>query len=125
MRKLAFATALAAAVLIPWSAARAQVSVSVHTPEFGIRIGAPLPRAVIPVYYPAPVYHPAPVYYPPPVYAPRPVYLRPRVTAQPIVVRHVAVPAAVYPYPYRRAGAEVAHGHFHHKHGKRRHRGHH
>ena len=64
-------SALVLAALAPWSASKANgVSVSVSTPEFGIRIGAPpWPHRI---FQPAPVYRPAPVYAPVPVYYPRP-----------------------------------------------------
>jgi hypothetical protein len=58
------------------------VSVRIDAPEFGVRIGVPVPRVYIPapvvvapppvVYAPAPrVVPPAPVYYPAPVYRTR------------------------------------------------------
>jgi hypothetical protein len=93
MKRTILLGALAAALIVPFAAARAHsnVSVSVSTPEFGIRIGAPVYRPV-PVVVPAPVYAPAPVYVPPPVYvAPRPVYVAPR----PVYV----APRVVYPAP--------------------------
>lgn len=64
------------------------VSVTVSTPEFGFRIGAPAYR---PYYPPAPVYVPAPMY-PPVVYAPPPVIYAPA----PVVY---AAPRVVYPAP--------------------------
>jgi len=58
------------------------VSVRIDAPDFGIRIGVPVPRVYVPapvvvapppvVYAPAPrVYAPAPVYYPAPYYRTR------------------------------------------------------
>lgn len=86
--------------------ARDHVSVSVSTPEFGIRVGTPHRY-----YQPAPVYvAPAPVYYSPP-----PVYYAPR----------VVYPAPVY-------YGDRGYGHRRHYHGNRHwhggdghHRGHH
>ena len=75
--------ALVLAAMAPWSASKANgVSVSVSTPEFGIRIGAPhWPHRIfqpVPVYRPAPVYAPVPVYYPRPYrYAPPAVIYTP------------------------------------------------
>lgn len=110
MRKtpLAFlsATAIAAAAaLLPISVqAHGGVSVAISTPEFGIRIGAPVfgPRVIAaPVMVPAPVYMPPAVFVPPPrvvhvpvVVAPsvphhrwhRPVVVAPRIVYRPIVV---------------------------------------
>lgn len=97
MRKTPFAilAVAAAAALIPLSAqAGGGVSVAISTPDFGIRIGAPIfgPR-VVPVMVPAPVVVPAPVMMPPPVVVPAPVYLpRPRVIHAPVVVAPVVVP---------------------------------
>ncbi len=71
----AFST-LALAAMAPWSASQANgVAVSVSTPEFGIRIGAPH----FPVFQPLPVYRPVPVYQPVPVYYPRVRYVPPPV----------------------------------------------
>jgi hypothetical protein len=121
MKRIAFAGALTIAALAPLAAAQAQVTVSVSTPEFGIRIGTPMPRPVysVPVYVPAPpVVVATPVYLPPPVYAPPP----PRYAPPPVVVRTVFVPAyRHYPYAPYASGARVAPGQF--KHGKRKHRG--
>lgn len=90
--------ALVVAAMAPWSASQAHdVSLSVSTPEFGFRIGAPAPRYYGgPRYYPAPVYVPPPVVYQPPppvVYAPAPRYYAP----PPVVY-------GGYGYPYYRAG---------------------
>ena len=99
----------AAAAIAPLAAqANGPVSVSVSTPQFGIRIGAPFfGPPVVPVYAPFPVYAP-PVYsppvYAPPVYAPPPVVYAPPVYVQrpryyvpaPVVV----APRVVYPRPY-------------------------
>jgi hypothetical protein len=119
MKRIALAGALTVAALAPFAAAQAQVSVSVSTPEFGIRIGTPMPRPV----YPVPVYVPpvvvaTPVYLPPPVYAPPPRYAPP-----PVIVRTVVVPAVGHAHYPHYAGARVAKGHF--KHGKHKHRGRH
>lgn len=119
MKRIVLAGAAALiATIAPFAAAHAQVAVSVSTPEFGIRIGAPAPRAFYPppyAVYPAPVYVPTPVYLPP-VYAPPPRYAAP-----PVIVRTVVVPAVGYRHYPRYAGARVAQGHF--KHGRHRHRG--
>ena len=107
-KRLLFA-GLAVAAIAPLAAqANGPVSVSVSTPQFGIRIGAPIfGPPVVPVYAPLPVYSP-PVYsppiYAPPVYAPPPVvygppvYMpRPRyIVPAPVVV----APRVVYPRPY-------------------------
>jgi hypothetical protein len=86
--------AVAALALIPAQRAAAQpVTVTVNTPEFGFRIGAPFYPAPV-IVAPAPVYAPPPVVYAPPprviyppvvyapaprvVYTPRPVYVAPR-----------------------------------------------
>ena len=86
-KRLLFA-GLAVAAIAPLAAqANGPVSVSVSTPQFGIRIGAPIfGPPVVPVYAPFPVYSP-PVYsppiYAPPVYAPPPVvYVRRRCTCR-------------------------------------------
>jgi hypothetical protein len=74
MKRTILLGTLTAALLAPFAVANAHsdVSVSVSTPEFGIRIGGP-------VFHPMPVYAPVPVFAPVPVYAPRPVYVAPRV----------------------------------------------
>ena len=89
MKRTVLLGTLLAAVLVPFSLAHAHsnVAVSVSTPEFGIRIGAPVYHPV-PVYAPGPVYAPAPVYAPPPVYVPAPRVIYPA----PVVV----VPARGY-----------------------------
>jgi hypothetical protein len=129
MKRTALLAALLATALLPFTAARAQVSVSINTPDFGIRVGPPLHRPVypVPVYMPAPhVVVPAPVYLPPPVYLPSPVYLPPPVYAPPPryvpppVVRTVVVPTVVYPHYPAYAGSRVAYGHP--KHWKHKHR---
>jgi len=99
MKRTILLGTLMAALLAPFAIAHAHsnVAVSVSTPEFGIRIGAP-------VYQPVPVYAPAPVYVPPPavyVPAPRVIYPAPVVVPAP---RYV-VPAPVY---YARPGVWVA-----------------
>ncbi len=80
MKRTILLGTLTAALLAPFTVAHAQsnVSISVSTPEFGIRIGGPVFHPV-PVYAPVPVFAPAPVFVPVPVYAPRPVHLVPRV----------------------------------------------
>jgi hypothetical protein len=111
MKRTILLGTLAAALLAPFAAAHAysNVSVSVSTPEFGIRIGGPV-YGPVPVYAPAPVYVPVPVYVAPhPVYvAPRPVYIAPRVIhSAPVIVvpaRHFGPPARVWVAPR-------AHGH--------------
>lgn len=93
MKKPLLVALFAAATLAPIGAAQAGggVFVSVSTPEFGFRIGAPVysPPVYAPVYVP-PVYVP-PVYIPPMpmprVYAPPVVVVPPpRVIYQPVVV---------------------------------------
>ncbi len=73
MKRTILLGTLTAALLAPFTVAHAysNVSVSVSTPEFGIRIGGPVFHPV-PVYSPVPVYAPVPVFAPVPVYAPRP-----------------------------------------------------
>jgi hypothetical protein len=97
MKRSLWAGALLIAAIAPWSVAQANgVTVSVSTPEFGFRIGAPFYGPV----YPVPVYVPPPrVYVPAPVYAPAPVYLPPRYVVGPRVV--YAPRPVVYPRPYR------------------------
>ena len=83
-KRLLFA-GLAITAVAPLAAQANGVSVAVSTPQFGIRIGAPVfGPPVIPVYAPAPVYAPPPVVYvpevvAPPVYVPAPVVVAPRV----------------------------------------------
>jgi hypothetical protein len=90
------AVALGLAAAAPIGAALAQpVSVRIDGPEFGIRIGAPVPHVYVPapvVVAPVPVYAPPPVIYVPPprVIAPRPVF---------------------YPAPYYRVRYEDRHHH--------------
>lgn len=80
MKRTILLGTLTAALLAPFAVAHAQssVSISVSTPEFGIRIGGPVFHPV-PVYAPVPVFAPAPVFVPVPVHAPRPVHVMPRV----------------------------------------------
>ena len=102
MKRTILLGTLAAALLAPFAAthAHSSVSVSVSTPEFGIRIGGP-------VFHPVPVFAPAPVVVPVvPVYAPRPVVVAPRVIhAAPVIVvprhaaRHFGPPARVWVTP--------------------------
>ena len=100
-------SAFVIAAMAPWSASQAHgVSIGVNTPEFGIRIGAPV---FPPVYRPVPVYQPVPVYYPPPrlvVYVPPP--------------RYVAAPYIVG--GFRGHGHYRHHGHDRHWHHDRNHR---
>jgi hypothetical protein len=79
------------------------VAVRIDAPEFGIRIGVPLPPVFIPaplVVAPAPVYAPARVYAPEPVYAPAP--------------RDYGPPRTFYPAPYYRARYEMPRHHHRH-----------
>jgi hypothetical protein len=103
MKRTLLLGALLALLAGPYAAAQAHsssnVSVSVSTPEFGIRIGGPV-YAQVPVYAPQPVYVPAPVYAPVPVYAPAPVYVAPRVI-YPAPVYYGRPGAWVAPRPYR------------------------
>lgn len=99
---LALALTAVAALAAPLRAAQAQqVNVRIDTPEFGIRIGTPLPRVVYaPPLYAPPVYAP-PVYAPPVVVAPpRVVYPEPRYVYAP--APRIVVPAPVfYARPWR------------------------
>lgn len=90
------AVALGLAAAAPIGSAFAHpVSVRIDGPEFGVRIGVPVPR----VYLPAPVVVAPPprVIYapPPPVYAPRPIY---------------------YPAPYYRTRYDAPHHRHHRRH---------
>jgi hypothetical protein len=121
MKRSLWAGALLIAAIAPWSVAQANggVTVSVSTPEFGFRIGAPFygPVYPAPVYVPPPrVYVPAPVYAPAHVYAPAPVYLPPRYVAPRVVYAPYPV---VYPRPYRH---DVRYVNWHGKHRPGRHR---
>jgi hypothetical protein len=104
MKRTILLGTLTAALLAPFTMAHAysNVSVSVSTPEFGIRIGGPVFHPV-PVYAPVPVFAPAPVFAPVPVYAPRPVYVTPRVIypAPVIVVPPRYAPRHFGPRGYR------------------------
>lgn len=108
MKKPLLVTLFAVAALAPVGAAQAGggVVVSVSTPEFGFRIGAPFygPPVYAPVYAP-PVYGP-PVYetptYSPPVVvvpAPRVIYRPPVVIAPRVVYPPVYVPRPRFVYP--------------------------
>jgi hypothetical protein len=99
-KRLLFA-GLAVAAIAPVAAQANGVSVAVSTPQFGIRIGAPVfGPPVIPVYAPVPVYAPAPIYAPAPVYAPAPLYAPPPVVYVPrFVAPRVYVPAPVMVAP--------------------------
>lgn len=120
MKRTILLGALAAALLTPFAAthAHSNVSVSVSTPEFGIRIGGPVYRPA-PVYVPAPVYAPVPVYAPAPVYGPVPYYAAPPVHVTPRVVYPAPrviyrAPVIVAPPRYYGPGVWVAprpHGH--------------
>jgi hypothetical protein len=117
IRRLSLITGLALAAAAPLAAqAYDGVFIAVSTPEFGIRIGAPMhgPR----VYAPVPVFVPTPVY-PPVVYAPSPVVYAPMpamipavrlaypvpvfVSRHRVVYRHAYVPPprTVVPHGYR------------------------
>lgn len=104
MTRLLACSLVAAALAVPLAPAHARdVSISVETPDFGFRVGAPYPEPVypLPVYrprvYPVPIY-PTPVY-PAPIYAP-PVYA-PRVVVAPVPV-YLPVTRYVYaPVTYR------------------------
>jgi hypothetical protein len=93
-----------AVALAPLSAqAGGGVSISVSTPEFGFRIGAPFFHGA-PVFVPAPVvvaapvYAPAPVFMPPPpVFVPAPVFVPPPRVIVPAPV--VLPPRVVYRAP--------------------------
>jgi hypothetical protein len=92
--KKSLAVALAVAALAPLAPLTAHagngVSISVSTPEFGFRIGAP-------VFYGAPVFVPAPVVVAAPVYAPAPVFVPPPRIIVPAPV--VLPPRVIYPAP--------------------------
>lgn len=103
MKRTLIIGAAAAAALLPMSAAYAQVSIGVRTPEFAFRIGAPGPAFAPTPFFGVPVFAPpigAPVFGPPafgPVFVPAPVFVpRPRVfVPAPVFVRPprwVAVP---------------------------------
>jgi hypothetical protein len=97
IRKLSLVTGLLLAAVAPFTArAEVGVSVAVSTPQFGIRIGAP-------VYGPR-VYAPAAVYVPPPVISPV-VYSPAAVVVAPaqfvISSPRVAYPARFYVPPPR------------------------
>jgi hypothetical protein len=103
-KRLLFA-GLAVAAIAPVAAQANGVSVAVSTPQFGIRIGAPVfGPPVVPVYAPVPLYTPAPVYAPAPFYAPPPVVYVPRIVAPPVYLpaRVVGAPRVVYPRNYYR-----------------------
>jgi hypothetical protein len=129
MNKRLLVATLAVAALAPLAAhAGGGVTVSVSTPEFGFRIGAPFYGA--PAYGPFPVYAPAPVYIPPPVYVPEQVIVVPArvIHRAPVIVaprRVVYAPVFVPPPRYRdrhwqQAGYRVPPGHAKHYNGKGR-----
>lgn len=104
MNKRLLVAAFAFAALAPLAAqAGGGVTVSVSTPEFGFRIGAPFYGA--PVYGPVPVYAPPPVFIPPPVFVPQQVIVVPaRVIHRPPVVvvpRRVMYAPVFVPPPHR------------------------
>jgi hypothetical protein len=116
--------AAGAALSLLASTAQAQpgVSVRVDTPEFGIRIGQPLPRQVAPVIFaPAPmVVVPPQVVYPPVMYPPV-VYQQVIYRPAPVPVFYGA-PRFVYPpviIAPPRLGPRHPHGHAHGRHKKR------
>lgn len=124
-------TLLLAGALAALSASTAQaqpaVTVRIDTPEFGVRIGQPLPRYAVPgvivappVYGPPPVHYPAP--FPPVVLAPPPIIYAPppRVIYAPPPRVIYGPPAVVYPSPAYGPPYGVAYGQFrHHKHGRK------
>ena len=116
MKRPFWIAALAATAIAPLPALAGGVSVSVSTPEFGFRIGAPVFHGT-PVFVPppvfvpapvviapvgAPVFHPMPVYLPTPVHVRRPVIVAPRVAYPAPVIfvpRRVFAPRVVVPPP--------------------------
>lgn len=133
MKKRLFVAALAIAVLAPLGAAHASggVVVSVSTPQFGFRIGAPIygpPPVVVapPVFMPAPVYGPPVVMVPPPrvihrapiVVAPRPVVFVPAFAPRPRVIHHRGGPRHYYGAPLQEAGYWVPPRHYKHHRGR-------
>jgi hypothetical protein len=129
MNKRLLVATLAVAALAPLAAhAGGGVTVSVSTPEFGFRIGAPFYGA--PVYGPVPIYAPAPVFVPPPVFVPQQVIVVPArvIHRAPVVViprRGAYAPVFVPPPRYRdRHWQQVSHrvppGHVKHYNGKGR-----
>ncbi len=143
MKKRLFVATLAIAALAPLGAAHANggVVVSVSTPQFGFRIGAPIfgPPVYAPVYVPPPVivappvFMPAPVYGPPVVmvprprvihqapiaFAPRPVFYEPAFVPRPRVFHPHVAPQPYYGAPVQQAGYRVPPGLA--KHYKRKH----
>jgi len=114
----ALALIVAGAASLPLSAHAQSVSVRVDTPEFGIRIGAPIGHGPVAVYpapvYPAPIY-PAPVYAPPVVIAPRPVYPVPVYAPPPRVIVlpspfYAPAPRIGYPNRHYRTYSPVRYG---------------
>jgi hypothetical protein len=142
MKKHLLVATLAIAALTPLGAAHANggVVVSVSTPQFGFRIGAPFygPPVYAPVYAPAPVVVAPPVIMPPPIYgppvvmvppprvfypapvliAPRSVYYRPAYVPRPRVVYPRVTPQPYYGAPVQQAGYWVPPGHARHQKGK-------
>lgn len=111
--------ALLAAACAPLAAhAHSNVAVSISTPGFGIRIGAPLwaPPVIVaaPVFAPAPVFVPTPVFVTAPVFAPPPVVFRPPVMLPPPVFfpqPRAPWPVQARPLPYAQAGYFMPPGH--------------
>jgi hypothetical protein len=142
MKKRLFVATLAIAALAPLGAAHANggVVVSVSTPQFGFRIGAPIygppvyapvyaPPPVVmapPVFMPAPVFGPPVVMVPPPrvihrapiVVAPRPVILVPAFAPRPQVIHARGVSRPHYGAPVRQVGYWVPPGHYKHHKGR-------
>jgi hypothetical protein len=129
MNKRLLVATLAVAALAPLAAhAGGGVTVSVSTPEFGFRIGAPLYGA--PVFGPVPIYAPAPVFVPRPVFVPQQVIVVPArvIHRAPVVVvprRVVYAPVFVPPPRYRdrhwqQVSYRVPPGHVKHHNGRGR-----
>ena len=129
MNKRLLVAAFAVAALAPLAAqAGGGVTVSVSTPEFGFRIGAPFYGA--PVFAPVPVYAPPPVFIPPPVFVPQQVIVVPAraIHRAPVIVaprRVTYAPVFVPPPRYRdrqwqQASYRVPPGHAKHYNGKGR-----
>jgi hypothetical protein len=143
MKKHLFVATLALAALAPLGAAHANggVVVSVSTPQFGFRIGAPIygppvylpvyapPPMVVapPVFVPAPVYSPPVVMVPPPrvffpapiVVAPRPVIYAPNFAPRQRVIHPHGGWRAYYGAPARQAGYWIPPGQAKHGAGMR------
>jgi hypothetical protein len=125
MKKRLLVATLAIAALTPLGAAHANggVVVSVSTPQFGFRIGAPFygPPLYAPVYASPPVVMAPPprMFYPAPVViAPRPVYFRPAYVPRPRVAYPRVAPQPYYGAPVQQAGYWVPPGHARHQYGR-------